>query len=158
MLGDAVTYLSFPGKSHQDNYYSFDRIFTRKSQLKPSIFHCLLGETSQAIGAAGDASLRLALEMSWSCTRLGFLGENVTLVMLPGKKGWRIGGICGRSDTECHLVIASLSSQGLRFVICFVCFGTVCFVEDGFFVREMTVEKYQFHGFKGSWNPSSRGR
>ena len=64
---------------------------SRRSQLKPSIFHCLLGETSQAIGAAGDASLRFALEMSWSCTRLGFLGENVTLVMLPGKS-WRIGG------------------------------------------------------------------
>ena len=42
--------------------------------------------------------------------------------------------------------------QGLRFVICFVCFGTVCFVEDGFFVREMTVERYQFHGFKRSFS------
>ena len=37
-------------------------------------------------------------------------------------------------------------------MICFVCFGTVCFVEDGFFVREMTVERYQFHGFKRSFS------
>lgn len=75
-------------RHHQDNYC----IFSRNSPLKPSIFHLLLGETIPSHTAAGDASLRFTLEMSWPCTRLGFLGENVTLVMLPGNKSWRIGG------------------------------------------------------------------
>lgn len=93
MLGDAVTYLSFPGKSHQDNYYSFDRIFTRKSQLNhPS---STVWETHPK-PLAPQAMRPFALH--WRCHGLApgwDFWEKMTLVMLPGKKGWRIGGICG---------------------------------------------------------------
>lgn len=152
----------FPGKSHQDNYYSFDRIFSREIPEIPIWtihFPLFIGRNIPSHWRRRRCVPSLCIGDVMALHQAGISGrKRDVLLMLPGTKAGELVDIWLKWY---RMSLSYCKSFLPRFEVCdfcFQCFGTVCFVEDGFFVREMTVPRYQFHSFKGSWNPSSRGR
>ena len=151
LLGDAVTCLSFCG------------IFSREIPENPNLNHpfstVYWEKPSQAYLRRRRCVPSLCIGDVMALHQAGISGRKRGVSDVTWKK--RLANWWDMWLKWYRMSLSYCKSFLPRFEVCdfcFVCFGTVCFVEDGFFVREMTVAKYQFHGFKGSWNPSSRGR